>query len=200
MDGKVRARSDAVLARHPVGDANRRDIINRIQKIVGAGKSYERLTAARMGLAISDIARLARAAQSKDKKLLHETPSCVEALRISHYSIENSLKQYSELQSRSSGDRRRSTVNRLASSIAPLRLSRCFKRGKSRPLTKKQIFKLVDRGIKRPHPAKLKDSKCLERTQKLRKMQDEAKVAGQPQLAMLLDVLHGLRTSRCLLP
>ncbi len=201
MDAKVRARSDAVLARHPVGDADRRNIISRIKGIVSAGESHERQVAARMKLNEKQLLRYAHAAQDNDKKLLHsEHPTCKSAMSMSSYSIERNLATHAKMSSRISADRRRSTMNRLASSIAILVRANCFRRGKRRPLSNKQVFALVDKGIKRPHPAKLKDSKCLERVQTLRKSLETARTAPHPQIAPLLRALHGLRTGRCLLP
>ncbi len=202
VDSKVRARSDAVLARHPEGDAGRRDIIRRIKEIVGAGETHERTVASRMKFSEKEILRDALAAQKQDAKRIHTTnPLCKTALSQSKRSVDHNLQSHSKMRPRISKDRRRNTVNSLASSIATLRLSRCFRKGKSKPLSHAQVVSLVKAGLKRPHPAKLKDSRCLERTQKLRKSLSETPAtSGSNRVVPLLDTLHGLRTQRCLTP
>lgn len=202
VDSKVRARSDAVLARHPEGDKDRRSIINRIKEIVSAGEAHERTAAARMKSSEKEIVKDALAAQKQDAKRLHTTnPVCQTALIQGKYSIDRTVESHSKMRSRISPDRRRTTINQLASSIATLRLAGCFRKGKSKPLSPSQLISLVKAGIARPHPAKLKDKSCLEQTQKLRQaIATTPATSGSNQLVPHVAWLHRLRTQRCLLP
>ncbi len=122
------------------------------------------------------------------------------AFRLSEYGINHSLEAFDKMTSYTTADRRRSNLDRLASSIAILELAGCFRRGKRQPRSKAKIIALASKGLRRPHPAMLEDSACLKRSQELRKAVAESKTSKLPQLASLLSRLHSLRTSRCLLP
>lgn len=202
VDAKIRSRGDSVLARHPVGDADRRDVISRIKAIVKAGESYERTQATRMKLDEPTILRSALAAQKKDAKRVHTiNPLCQEALRQSRYSLDRTIEAHGKLHSRATLDRRKRVFDQLASATAQIRLAGCFRKGKAKPLSRDQIVALVKAGIKRPHPAKLKDADCLKETQELRKSVSETTTTTHiSHWIGLLRKLHFLRTGRCLLP
>jgi len=196
VDARVRSRTDLVLARHPQGDANRSDVLSRIQSVVRAGERHERQVAARLGL--SEPALVARATLLKagSSKGLHlANPLCKALVDGQASALSSALDRYAAAILRTNLDRRNDALDAVGRAIGPVAYAQCFVRGRALPLSAEQLRAFIAKASKRLHPDSLKDKGCLKRGADLKR--DAAKSA---LLGPLLARLQDLRIRRCLIP
>ncbi len=198
VDRKVRTRTDAVLARHPEGDADRSLVISRIKTVVGAGQDHEKRVAARMGLTEAAIVSRAKLVLQEPPKRVHASVLCAEVMQAQHGRLLSAWAKYEAAQKTGRQDRRQDTLDRLGMAIGPVHLAGCFRVRKKAPLGRAQIVALTRRGLGRPHPEALKDVSCLQQTSSLKNLVQTA--TSPRQLTALLVQLQSLRQRRCLLP
>lgn len=207
---RVRARTDAVLARHPEGDSDRGQVLSRIREVVQAGETHERRVAARMRFSDEDIVKKARAMLQGDKRQLHLDHGTCKALReLSTPRLTSAWERYESDRNATRQDTRASALDRLGLAIGPFESVGCFRRGKAVPLAPEKILTMVESGLGRPHPARLEDESCLRQSKSLK---DSLSRAGNAQsrpgttiiapdaLHHLLSQLQSLRYQRCLVP
>ncbi len=200
VDGKVRARTDAVLARHPEGDAYRYAVLGRIEEVVSAGERFERNQAARMGRSEAELIAAATSVTKRDAKGLRLTAAVCDQLQKASESGTTRAHEYlRDPQNADRGERRDNALNNLALELAPLSLARCFTSDKGSPRSNKEILALVAKGLKRPHPAQLRDASCLEQSKTVRNWLADPSPSPALQYSML-RALQSLRHQRCLVP
>ncbi len=192
VDSKVRTRIDAVLARHPEGDKDRRSVLSRIKKIVGAGKGYERRRATRLGRSPKQLLALAERTESTTFEGL-----CGGLQKTKRGSLENGLKRHRRSRRIA---RRESATDQLGSALGPMIYAGCFAK---RPLKKAALLKKLRKDAKRRHPQKLEDLKCAKRVERLQETLERATKPGdqgERGLESAILLMHGLRTSMCVVP
>ncbi len=200
VDRRVRTRTDAVLARHPEGDADRSLVISRIKTVVSAGESHERRVAARAGLTQAMIIARANTMRQKSAKRLHlSTPLCLKLLQTKQAGLTSAWTRYEKAMKTGRQDRQQKSIDRLGMIVGPLHLAGCFRAGKKTPLGVAQIIELGRRGLRRPHPAKLQDASCLRQIGSLKKDLQQVNPSVGASIG-ILERLQSLRHGRCLLP
>ena len=199
IDKRVTARTDAVLARHPEGDNHRSQVISRIQQVVDAGASHERRVASRYGLSETAIVAKARALVAKDGKAIFLSHPVCQYL-VDRIDAQRALKRYEEALPRGLAfSKKQRFVNALGVDVGPLVLAGCYRQGKKKPLSSKQILQLAARSLKRPHPAGLTEKHCLDTKKRLEEALQQRGNTPQQQY-YILDQLRSARFLRCLLP
>lgn len=202
VDRKVRTRTDAVLARHPEGDPNRYQVINRISEVVVAGESRERRVATRMKLSAKSIVEKARAMRSGDAQRVHlGNAMCKSFHAAQRTSVDSAWETYQETQSTGRPEKLESGIDRLAASIGPLVYAGCFRARKKAPSTLKRLFAALVRDLKRVHPARASDKRCREQANRLQRDLGNAQLANLPRLQLAaITKLQSMQQQRCLMP
>ena len=205
----VNARVEAVLARHPEGDRNRREVLSRVRAITTAAEARERRVASRLGRDAAAVLRDGTALAGSDGAALHlDDPLCAELVAREAPQAGRAWTRWLEEQDGTNARFRDGRLDQVADAIAVVRMAGCFRDTPKRP-TLDALFSDVRHGLERRHPATLEDAKCRGDAAELGELvrpADAIAVARlEPKLAAArveaaLSRLHHLRVRRCLVP
>ena len=205
VDKHVTRVTEAVLARHPEGDGERRSVLNRIQTIVKAGERTEKRTANRYGMTADQLEGAVKAVGAKDASLIRmDSPLCTAIVEGQHRQVEGTLERYERDRNHHDVRRRQDAANQLGDLVGPLVLSGCFT---DDPLDVEEVMPAVRDALKHSHPATLEDPTCSDMMTRLEEgfgqipegtweMMDVSARAAYAN--MWLGQLHWLYANRCL--
>jgi|GEM_PF-2608003 len=206
---EVTARIDAVVARHPEGDRNRRDVLSRVREITGAAERRERRVAHRLGRGQAEVLRDAEALTKRDAAALRLTdPLCAELVTEERQGAERAWKRWLEMRDSSNARFREDRLDQLGDAVAVVRMAGCFADTPKRP-DLGALYAEVRSGLERRHPALLEDAECRSEAAELGQAvrpQDAVAAArltpsqAANRLRFTLSWLHRLRVERCLVP
>ncbi|PKN59317.1 MAG: hypothetical protein CVU56_01245 [Deltaproteobacteria bacterium HGW-Deltaproteobacteria-14] len=205
----VNARVEAVLARHPEGDRNRREVLSRVRDITAAAEARERRVASRLGRDAAAVLRDGSALATTDAAALHlDDPLCAELVAREAPQAGRAWTRWLEMKDSTNAGFRDDRLDQVADALAVVRMAGCFRDSPKRPALD-TLFADVRRGLERRHPATLEDSKCRSDAAELGESVRAAdaiavarlepkRAAGRVEAA--LSRLHRLRVRRCLVP
>jgi hypothetical protein len=210
IDAEVSQLTEQVLARHPEGDPDRRQILHAVDGVVAAAEARERRLASRMGLSQDTIRAAATSILAGDGGMLRlRSPLCEGLVAASLRPVQNAVGRLESLTDRTPSLRRERVVDDLGRSIGAVAMANCFVSASSAPVTVAQAFEQVREGVQRVHPAKVEDAHCVESRESLSNSVTDDNLARvmtynvdmRPmQVFTRLSRLHALRSSRCLVP
>ncbi|TNF29436.1 MAG: hypothetical protein EP329_15770 [Deltaproteobacteria bacterium] len=209
VGAEVTARVEAILARHPEGDKNRRDVLSRIREITDVAASRERRLAHRLGRDEAAVVRDAEALRgSQGTALQLDDPLCAELVALETPGVDRAWTRWLEHRDSTNARFRDDRLDQLADAVAVVRLAGCFADQPKRPGLD-ALYAEVRRGLERRHPGQLEDEKCRTEVAKISetaRAQDAVAMArlapkdAARRVSTVLSRLHGLRTRRCLVP
>ena len=170
VDRAVQKRTDRVLARHPEGDKNRRNVLHRISEIVRAGEALERRRAKRLGMSEQELVGAVRGILDASPKLLRtKHPMCKAMIGTLQDGAKRSWERYEKDKGSTNRLFRRNAVDALGEPVGPLLLAGCFEASKQKPRPPKAVLESIARALERRHPGTLKDKRCDESIQSAKK-------------------------------
>lgn len=203
------ARIEAIVARHPEGDPNRRDVPSRVREITGAAEVRERREASRLGRDEAAVLHDAEALATPSAAALHlDDPLCAELVAREAPQVGRAWAGWLEMKDSTSTRLRDGRLDQLANTTAAVRMAGCFSDGPPR-VPVDALFAEVRRGLERRHPANLEDAKCrsdvaaLGATVRAQDAIAVARLEPKPAAARVEAArsrLYHLRVARCLVP
>jgi len=210
VDREVSTVTERVLARHPEGDGERRQVLSRIQTIVSAGEQTERRQMHRQGMSPAALEGAVKALQDQSPELLRmDHPVCAQLVERKAPQAAGTLERYERDRGNSDVRRAHEAANQLGDLIATLLRARCFTGSKGKPMAPEEVYPAVREALGRPNPTMVEESRCVDLFTNLEEgtnAEAEAQALSLPfetrvaHLDTWFGALHRAYTGRCLVP